>query len=46
MAWPPRFPRRNNETSDGTNEYGEGRETEAVEAWLEQYPDVVAVDNS
>jgi len=28
------------------NEYGEGRETEAVEAWLEQYPDVVAVDNS
>ena len=28
------------------NEYGEGREAEAVEAWLEQYPDVVAVDNS
>jgi glycine betaine/proline transport system substrate-binding protein len=23
------------------NEYGEGREAEAVEAWLEQYPDVI-----
>ncbi len=24
------------------NEYGEGREAEAVQAWLEQYPDVVS----
>jgi glycine betaine/proline transport system substrate-binding protein len=28
------------------NEYGEGREAEAIEAWLEQYPDVVPVDES
>jgi len=28
------------------NEFGEGREAEAIEAWLEQYPDVVPVDES
>lgn len=28
------------------NEYGEGAEAEAIEAWLEQFPDVVPVDES